>query len=410
MRSAGLQAAGFPGSGRGRRASARRRGQLVTAALVLAAGLSLPAAADPPAPTILGIDEVKLGALHHDVPRLWSGFSRESSPLDVNIEVLFRPWAVTFGGYLRPALGATINPGGDTSKAYADLRWETQTPSGVFFALGMGAVIHDGELGASDPDRKALGARVLFHPSAEIGWRFDGVHSVSLYGEHISNGFSRRYNEGMDTIGLRFGRRLGPAAPIEREAPSGIASFAGTYVGAFAGAERLRDDWYWAGAARSTTDGLAWGGFAGHTWQSGRGVFGVEVDAVPAHHGSTTPCVVPGIACSLDVHGLYSARARFGWVLDRTLLYGTGGVVVGAWEASAVNLATGQTLDAASGINFGVAVGAGLEWRLLPRVGVRAEIMHYGMAGWDLEAPAIGAVSNQLQSTVGRVGLSWHLN
>jgi len=98
----------------------------------------------------LGISEIKLGALYHDVPGLWSGFSVERPAADANLEVLLLPWAQTFGGYLRPALGATINFNGDTSKAYADLRWEIEAPSGVFFALGMGAAVDNGYLDASD--------------------------------------------------------------------------------------------------------------------------------------------------------------------------------------------------------------------------------------------------------------------
>ena len=170
----------------------------------------LPAMADPPDTPILGISELKFGALYHDPPYLWSNFSVERQTADANFEVLFVPWARTFGGYLRPAIGTSVNFVGGTSKAYADLRWEIEAPSGVFFALGMGAAIHDGELGIVDADHKALGSRVLFHPSAEFGYRFDGVNSISIFADHVSNGFTQRYNEGLDTIGIRYGRRLGP--------------------------------------------------------------------------------------------------------------------------------------------------------------------------------------------------------
>ena len=87
----------------------------------------------------LGISELKLGALYHDAPGLWSGFSVERPTADANFEVLFAPWARTFGGYLRPAIGTSVNFIGGTSKAYADLRWEAETASGVFFATGHGS-------------------------------------------------------------------------------------------------------------------------------------------------------------------------------------------------------------------------------------------------------------------------------
>ena len=74
--------------------------------------------------------------------------------MDANVEILFTPWARTFGGYLRPAIGATVNFNGDTSKVYADVRWEIEAPSGVFFAIGLGAAIHDGHLSADSPDAR----------------------------------------------------------------------------------------------------------------------------------------------------------------------------------------------------------------------------------------------------------------
>ena len=81
-------------------------------------------------------------------------------------------------------------------------------PAGIFFALGLGAAVHDGNLAPTEADRKALGSRILFHIPAEIGWRWDGHNSVSLYFEHISNGYTQTYNEGLDAIGVRYGYRF----------------------------------------------------------------------------------------------------------------------------------------------------------------------------------------------------------
>jgi hypothetical protein len=57
-----------------------------------------------------------------------------------------------------------------------------------------------------------------------------------------------------------------------------------------------------------------------------------------------------------------------------------------------------------------VAVGAGLEYKLGPSLGVRAEALHYGLPGWDLTLPGAGSTSNRLQSTVGRVGITWYFH
>ena len=154
------------------------------------------------------ISEIKIGVLAHDVPHLWSGFQLEAAAADINLEVQFRAFAHVFGGSLRPVIGGTINTRGDTSKGYVDARWEIGAPLGIFFALGLGAGIHDGRLGPTEADRKALGSRVLFHIPVELGWRWQGGHSVSLYFEHFSNGYTQRYNEGIDGLGLRYGLRF----------------------------------------------------------------------------------------------------------------------------------------------------------------------------------------------------------
>ena len=322
--------------------------------------------------------------------------------------MLFLPLAKTFGGYLRPAIGATVNFDGNTSKAYADLRWEIELPSGVFFALGMGAAIHDGELGINT-GQKALGSRVLFHPSGELGYRFDGVHSISVFFDHISNGYSRRDNDGMDTIGVRFGRRLVPfSAPPTND--GAIADFSGLYVGAMAGYQLERADWRAPSLSpsRADADDFHWAGLLGYSWQSGRGVFGIEVDASPAARFLSATCVAPSTSCQMDVHGFYSVRPRFGWVIDRAMIYGTGGLAIANWDSTAVNTATGQRLGSISATNFGVAVGAGIELRLTSNLAARAEIMHYGVPGKDLFISGVGTTTDQFQSTAVRAGFSWY--
>jgi lipid A 3-O-deacylase len=384
----------------------------------LFAGWPKSALADPPASSLSAISELKFGALDHDTPGLWSGFGVERQSVDANVEVLFQPWAYAFGGYLRPAIGGTINFNGDTSKAYADLRWEVEAASGVFFALGMGAAVHNGQIDFTDPAHKALGSPVLFHPSAELGYRWDGVNSISIFADHMSNGFTQRYNEGMDTVGIRYGRRL---SPLESDAPVAevpVSSFSGPYVGAFAGYQYDRADWYQYDSANwstfppvSITQGsFAWGAYAGYNLQSGKGIFGIEADASPTKRNLDVGCDVGGVSCRMEISGVYSVRARFGWVFNSVMVYGTGGVALTPWASSVVNTATSQRLDQASGLNYGVAVGAGIEYKPLQNFGVRAEVLHYGVAGWDLDLPTAGTTANQFQSYVGRIGITWYLN
>lgn len=153
------------------------------------------------------IHELKGGVLAHDVDGLWSGHSREGG-VDINAEVLFTPSVNVLGGALRPALGASINTGGDTSKLYLYARWEYEFDVGLFFALGLGGAVHNGETRFVRTDRKALGSRVLFHIPIEIGFRIDGHNSLSVYFDHMSNAYLAAENEGMDTLGGRYGYRF----------------------------------------------------------------------------------------------------------------------------------------------------------------------------------------------------------
>lgn len=154
------------------------------------------------------VREVRIGVLAHDVPGLWSGFRLETTSPDINAEVLFTPSLSLFGGEIRPAIGGTYNTNGGTSKAYVDARWQYEAKSGVFVGLGIGAAIHDGVKDISSVDHKALGSRVLFHFPLEIGYRFDGHHSISFYFEHFSNGYTKKYNEGIDGLGVRYGYKF----------------------------------------------------------------------------------------------------------------------------------------------------------------------------------------------------------
>lgn len=174
----------------------------------LLAGLSVLAPVEANAGEVL--HSIVIGGLWHDVPGLWSGFQTENDAIDINIEVQFAAaWALPLGT-IRPVIGGTINTQGDTSHGYIDARWQVDGPSGLFFGLGLGAAIHDGETGGAgaDPNMKWLGSRVLFHIPAEVGVHLDAHNDLSVYFEHTSNAYTQDYNEGMDRIGLRYGYRF----------------------------------------------------------------------------------------------------------------------------------------------------------------------------------------------------------
>jgi len=156
------------------------------------------------------VRELRGGVLAHDVTNLWSGFRTENDAVAINMEALLSPSVRFLGGTLRPAIGASLATEGGTSNVYLDARWELETPTGIFFSLGLGGTVHNGEtkLLAANQTDKALGSHLLFHIPIEIGYRFDRHNSLSVYFEHMSNAGTRHENEGLDRLGVRYGYRF----------------------------------------------------------------------------------------------------------------------------------------------------------------------------------------------------------
>lgn len=148
---------------------------------------------------------VRFGVLAHDVDHLWSR-SRAEGGADLNFEIVFRrPGIEILGGAVLSNLGGSLNLAGDTSKAYAGLLWERLFGPGLFFNTGLGLALHDGRLDTDDPDRKSLGARLLFRVPLEAGVILSPRYRLSLFFDHVSNGYLAHPNEGLDTLGLRLG-------------------------------------------------------------------------------------------------------------------------------------------------------------------------------------------------------------
>jgi lipid A 3-O-deacylase len=172
--------------------------------------LGSPARADDPH----FIYELKLGVLGHDESFLISHSRREKRlGVDFNADVTLTPSLAVpwIGGAIRPAFGGTLSAIG-TNLGYIDARYQIdgpfRTPSNLFFMIGLGGAIHNGNLESQAEDRKAFGSRVLFHIPAEIGWRFDPHNSIGFYFEHVSNAGLAKPNEGMDNLGVRYGYRF----------------------------------------------------------------------------------------------------------------------------------------------------------------------------------------------------------
>jgi hypothetical protein len=56
--------------------------------------------------------------------------------------------------------------------------------------------------------KKSLGSRVLLRIPLEIGYSMTDHYEISILFDHISNAYLADPNEGLDTLGLRFGYRF----------------------------------------------------------------------------------------------------------------------------------------------------------------------------------------------------------
>lgn len=156
------------------------------------------------------LSEIRLGALWHDQ----GPFSHQKEGgVDTNLEVLFvSPDILNMIGSPRPHIGGSINSAGDTSQAYLGLTWEwefLESHVGAWFAgFSLGGSYHDGHLDDDDPNYKQLGCHTLFRESITGGYRFNGHHGVMLHFDHISNAKLCSTNEGLESLGVRYGYKF----------------------------------------------------------------------------------------------------------------------------------------------------------------------------------------------------------
>ena len=126
-----------------------------------------------------------------------------------NFEVLFTsPSWLKWIWAPRPHVGLSVNSSGDTSQAYLGLTWEWRFWRNWFFDFSLGGSVHDGKKTTNRVDRKELGCRVLFRESLDLGYIFAEKHSVSAFLDHISNANICDANEGLETVGIRYGYRF----------------------------------------------------------------------------------------------------------------------------------------------------------------------------------------------------------
>ncbi len=152
------------------------------------------------------LSEIRFGVFVHDQ----GPFSRnEEDGVDFNFELLFTSPAILEGMWSpRPHFGATVNGSGDTSQVYLGLTWEWPFGRDWYLDFSLGGAAHDGKTKTNRIDRKELGCRVLFRESIELGYRLGTRHAISAFLDHLSNANICDKNEGLESLGVRYGYRF----------------------------------------------------------------------------------------------------------------------------------------------------------------------------------------------------------
>jgi outer membrane immunogenic protein len=154
------------------------------------------------------------------------------------------------------------------------------------------------------------------------------------------------------------------------------------------------------------------GGQIGANYQTGMFVWGVEADIQVAHINDsssfTQPCCFPAFtaangvltrAQNLDWFG--TVRGRLGLAIwDRTLIYGTGGLMYGEEVLNSTLAFPAVTfVGQSSGTHMGWVGGGGIEYAFTNSLSAKLEGLYYDLGSESITAVQINAPANHFTET-----------
>ena len=204
-----------------------------------------------------------------------------------------------------------------------------------------------------------------------------------------------------------------PSLPPIGNAYASSAHWAGAYLGINGGYGVGSSQWtlggFWSNVFN--TDGFLFGGTVGFNYPVSEVLFGLEGDVDwSSLNGGTAGCAVnaagAGAACETKNSFLGTARARVGYVADRTLFYVTGGAAFGIVQTGLSPL---TTFDSTTRVGW--AAGTGLEYAFWGNWSAKAEYLFvdFGAVSCTTAAncgSATGA-SVALTENIVRVGINY---
>jgi len=159
------------------------------------------------------IDQVWIGGYAHDISDLGAG--KESNTADVQLEVdTAQPQLLRLIGAPHLNLTLALNTAGKTDFGAVGLAWDHRLVGSLYGSLQFGIGDSDGVTTPSDNPKDAnrllLGSKVLFREAVGVNWRMKQHWLIGVQFVHASNGLilGKRYNEGINDVGMRFGYRF----------------------------------------------------------------------------------------------------------------------------------------------------------------------------------------------------------
>ena len=164
-----------------------------------------------------------------------------------------------------------------------------------------------------------------------------------------------------------------PPPPVDYYTPAPVSRWQGFYAG-------LNGGYGWG----SFTDGGQWlfdqptggefGFTAGYNYMvTPNLLIGAEADFDFAGI-NVTSYPFPGLVSSSSVNDLFTLRGRVGYTMDRALFFVSGGLAGGRTDLNLQNL-WGNFWGQQSSYQLGWALGAGVEYLVIPNVSVKAEYL-----------------------------------
>ena len=267
-----------------------------------------------------------------------------------------------------------------------------------------------------------------------LHYDFGAATPTTSSATNVPNGshFDRSGRQTIDTLRAALSYKFGAPDSARRvldaraSADMAAAGWAGFYLGAHGGYGWGHDNFSTnlsdippARIGGTKLQGGVYGGHAGHNWQFGSTVAGLEIDLSAANVSGSAQAsyVLPALPTIITttihekVEALGSVRARLGWLpTDNVLLYGTAGL---GWErlgrttSNSTARPAGITNNVAdrSADRFGWVAGAGVEV-MLPGgnwIG-RLEYLHYGFGTVQTSGVTTDLIDTSI-STAGNHGV-----